>query len=238
MVITIKLIFLSIVIGVAITLSANPAEAGAVVTFYDNESKFLSALSSSQVFNFEGIAPDNGIVEFGPALHMGSITFTAITDGLPNDVAVVGKNSESLGAPYDSAVLVPTTDPGSLLATFDPGANITAAGGFFLNAFGSYPVLADLGYFKLTGATGVLDVRGVNLGYATRGEPKTFFGYTVTGDIIKSLAVNTYTGTAAFADFTFGAAAVPEPTSIALAGLAIISGAALAVIRRIRIAMS
>jgi hypothetical protein len=85
-----------------------------VVTFYNDEAKFLAAIGSPTLVNFEGIVSDTGSKDFGPSLQVGSVTFTSPNQPFPNHVLVVGKNSQTLGAPFDSAILTPNTDPGGL----------------------------------------------------------------------------------------------------------------------------
>jgi hypothetical protein len=188
-----------------ISLTAEPANAAPVVTFYNNQAVFLEAISKPTVLDFEGIAADNSSVYFGKSYHTGEVTFS----GYGNDMYVVGKNSQTLGAPFDSALLIPSVDPGSILATFDPNSNVTAVGGFFLNLFGN---TQETGVLQLTGLTGALETLSMPLGIATSGKSKTFFAYSVAGDTISSLSVSSSTDTAAFDDFTY-ASSVPEPAS-------------------------
>jgi hypothetical protein len=186
---------------------------------------FLGRNLPQAVLNFEGIATDTGFRDFGTSYHTGNVTFTSPSSPFFRDVLVVGKNSQTLGAPFDSAILIPLSEPSSLVATFDPGSNVTAVGGFFLNTFGDFQAP---GTFQLTGSTGVVDLRSVTMGIATSGKPKTFFGYTVTGDTISSLSVSTGVDGPAFDDFTYGTTAatpIPEPRSCLLVTL----GAALAI---------
>lgn len=219
-----------VALGLTISMAAGLAKAGPIVTFYDDEAKFLAALSHPTVLDFEGIVPDDGLKDFGPSYHAGSVTFTSPAQPFPNDMLVVGKDSQTLGAPFDSAVLISSTDPAEIVATFDPGSNVTAVGGFFLSTFGTFQVDGTL---TLVGSTGLLDQRSELLGIASIGEPKTFFGYTVSGDTISSLSVNTYVGTTAFQNFVY-AAAVPEPSSLALICIAVGSMMAVVRVRRLR----
>jgi hypothetical protein len=204
----------------AATLIATPTPATPLVTFYDDQTSFLAAVASPTVLDFEGIAPDKFSVDFGTSYQTGAVTFTS---GFNDHIVVVGKSSPTLGEPFDSALLIPNVDPGSMLATFQTGSNVTAVGGFFLNLFGNTQELATV---TLTGANGVLDSETLRLGIATSGKPKTFLGYIVAGDTIKSLSVNISTDTPAFDDFTYGRA-VPEPTSVAQ----ILMGAAVLFVR-------
>jgi hypothetical protein len=208
---------------VTVFLAADQAGATPIVKFYNNESSFLAAITNSTVLSFEGIVADNSNHDFGSSYHTGAVTFTSPF----HHVLVVGKNSQTLGAPFDSALLIPDTDPGSMLATFDSGSNLTAVGGFFLNLEGDFQ---NQGTLTLTGSTGVLDVRSVPLGIATSGKPKTFLGYTVTGATISSLSVNIPFTVVAFDDFTYGTA-VPEPASVSLV---ILGGFGLLLIRHKR----
>jgi hypothetical protein len=193
---------------IAVSLEARRVGATPIVKFYTTQASFLAAIGNSTVLNFEGIVADNSNHDFGTSYHTGAVTFTSPF----HHVLVVGKNSQTLGAPFDSAILIPDTDPGSMLATFDSGSNLTAVGGFFLNLFGDFQ---DQGTLTLTSSTGVLDQRSMPLGIATSGKPKTFFGYTVAGATISTLTVDTPHGDAAFDNFTYGTA-VPEPASVAL----------------------
>jgi len=188
-------------------LLSTGAGATPIVTFYNDRTTFLAAISGSTVHNFEGIVSDTGVQDFGTYYHTGQVTFTSPSPPFGNHVFVAGKNSETLGAPFDSAILIPDSEPSSIIATFDPDSHVTAVGGYFLNLFGNNQ---SSGGFKLTGASGLLDQRSVPLGIATTGKPKTFLGYTVVGDTISSLSLNSGTNAPVFDDFTYGTA-IPEP---------------------------
>ncbi|MEN6452607.1 MAG: PEP-CTERM sorting domain-containing protein [Thermoguttaceae bacterium] len=190
-------------------LTAGRANADVIVTFYSDEASFLAAISPQAVLNFEGIATDTGFCDCGVSYHTGSVKFTSAA----NHMVVVGKDSETMGAPFDSALLIPSADPSSVLATFDPDSNVTAVGGYFDSLKAS-----STGTLTLIGSTGLLDRRDVSMGWATRGEQKTFFGYTVAGDAISSLSVNPQSDAPAFDNFTYGAA-VPEPSTLVLFGI-------------------
>ena len=86
----------------------------------------------------------------------------------------------------------------------------------------SYGNFQTNGTLRLTGTSGILDERYIQLGIATAGKPKTFFGYTVTGDTIVSFSEDVSTSAAAFDNFTYGSV-VPEPsfytTSMCVLGL-------------------
>jgi hypothetical protein len=185
----------------------------ASVTFYTDEVSFLAAISNPTVHDFEGIVAPELNSFLGPAYHTGAVTFTSPGIVSPNRVVIVGKDSPTLGVPFDSALLIPDTFPSPMHATFDPGSDVTAVGGYFLNLFGD-PIPGTL---TLTGSSGQLDSRGVTLGVATSGSLKTFFGYVVTGDTISKLVVNPSEHTVAFDNFTY--AAVPEPAGIAMLGI-------------------
>jgi hypothetical protein len=188
-------------------MSPTTANAAPVVTFYTDEASFLAAIFNPTVLNFEGIALDAETHDFGPSYHTGAVTFTSPG----NHMLVVGKQSFTLGAPFDSALLIPESEPSTLIATFDPGSNVTAIGGFFSNLF----TRQELAGLTLTGSSGVLDQRWLPLGIATKGAPKTFLGYTVVGDAVTGLSVESDRNSPAFDDFTYGTA-LPEPASVSL----------------------
>ena len=127
---------LMIVVSICLmtSLTTGWANASPIVTFFNNQASFLAAVSGPTVLDFEGITSDTSSHDFGPSYHTGAVTFTSgPSSSFPHyDIVVEGKDSQSLGVPYDSALLAPNVDPGSILATFDPGSNVTAVGGFFL----------------------------------------------------------------------------------------------------------
>jgi hypothetical protein len=212
----VRLIAMSVVVVWA-TISATTGSASTtpVVTFYTDKASFLAAISSPTVHNFEGIVADGSNVSFGASYHTGSVTFTSPINTNPvsyRNMLVVGKNSQTLGAPFDSAILIPNSEPSSMVATFDGGSNVTAVGGYFLNLFGNSQTSGGI---RLIGSSGLLDLRSAPLGIATSGKTKTFFGYTVFGDTISSLTLNTGSNAPVFDDFTYGNA-VPEPSSCIL----------------------
>ncbi|MEN6451034.1 MAG: PEP-CTERM sorting domain-containing protein [Thermoguttaceae bacterium] len=211
------------VVSLLVLVTAGQANAAVVVTFYNDQASFMAAISPQAALNFEGITTDTGNYDFGTSYHTGSVTFTA---GKYNHMLVVGKNSQTLGKPFDSALLTPWSEPSSILATFDASSNVTAVGGYFESLIAS-----SLGTFSLTGATGLLDQRGATLGWARQGQPKKFYGYTVAGDTILSLSVGTGVDAPAFDNFTYGYS-VPEPSSLILLGIAAASLSAYAWRRR------
>jgi hypothetical protein len=208
------------------------ARAAPVVAFYSNEASFLSAVSSSSRLDFEGLVSDTTFADLGPSSTIGGVTFTARTGvtpvGSPANVTVIGKSVPVglvLGAPFDSSFLTPSVEPSALTATLAAaGGGFTAVGGTFLGLFGQ--VDSTDGILTLTGTSGVLDLRTVAAGIATQGRPKTFFGYTVSGDTIVSIDFRTSTNGAVIDNFTFGVAIVPEPRSAIPATTGVLAGLA------------
>jgi hypothetical protein len=185
------------------------AGAAAVVTFYNSQSSFLAAISPQLTLDFEGIVPDNSSYDFGVSYHVENVTFTSGT----NHMIVVGKKSQTLGEPFDSALLIPWSEPSGIIAAFDVGSNITAVGCYFESL-----MAGSNGQLSLIGSTGLLDQRIVYAADAGQGVPKTFYGYTVTGDTISSLTAVLWTDGPAFDNFTYGTL-VPEPSTLVLLGI-------------------
>ena len=103
-----------------------------------------------------------------------------------------------------------------------PGSKFTAVGG----AFDSLLAAGSLETLTLTGTTGVLDTRTVTTGTLGVAGPLLFFGYVVTGDTIVSITSSQTDLFAGLDNFRygFGGAAVPEPSSLVLSGLAALTG--------------
>ena len=180
------------------------------VTFYTDRATFESALSSFSTIDFEG----EPITEAYPHYGSYNTSMTAV-DFTGSSLIILGANAAGAsGAPFQSAILSNSYNNVITADLTTAGSGFTAVGAWF----GS---LAYPGYFTtitLTGTSGILDTQTVLAGDLGAGNPETFYGWTVQGDEIVSVAHDLAGEWDALDNFTYGYA-VPEPATLILLGL-------------------
>ena len=133
---------------------------------------------------------------------------------------------------FDAASTTSTTNfetasgSGSLTIDGNTYSGITAAGGIFGDMTGP---AGGSGLLEIFGTTNnLLDSQLVAVGDMGQGLDKTFFGWTVTGDLIATMQFRLTTGDTLFAavdNFKFGTTEAPEPSTFSLfaTGLALLA---------------
>ena len=182
------------------------------VMFYTDAAAFTAATTTTLI-DFEGIAPDNGIDTPTNSKVVNSVTFTGVTGTL----AIMGANAPYSGYPFDSAFLTQNNRVDRIdIDLSTAGTGFTAFGAIF----GDQDSAGTTTTLRLLGLGGLLDTQNVIIGDTRSGQPKTFFGWTVDGaDQIVGVEFDTAFDYGTIDDVRFGAAAVPEPTTLVLMGL-------------------
>jgi hypothetical protein len=190
---------------------APPASAGFAT--YTDRASFVMASTALTLIDFEGIAPIDGFVPYGTggSLTLGGVTFTAesqtelFVDSASYYAATYGPPGYNLGA--GDYLLAGNFDPTSLTVALPSG--ITAVG-------------FDLGTFDdSTSAVAITLSTGEMFQISAPFPATTFVGITTSIPIALislEIAQGDRRDTLNLDTFTFGAAAVPEPSSLALLG--------------------
>jgi len=204
-------------LGFALLAGAMGAQA-ATVNFFTDKAAFDAATTTSLI-DFEGIVGDGEVLR-APTHVVDGVTFASDLAS----VAIVGRNSGFVGAPFRSTILVKDFDDvptvGRLIVDFSTaGSGFTAAGGSFGTPF---PFGGTDGTLILFGTSGVLDLRNVSVGDLGVGGTETFFGWTVSGDSVLGIVYDLPGfGIEGVDDVRFGVLnrEVPEPALLVLLGL-------------------
>lgn len=187
------------------TLFIQPAYS-ATVTFYNDESAFMAATTTTLI-DFEGIVGDNVYSSLVSSMVVDGVTFS-VSSG---ELAVSGKNAAVAGTPYDSALLFSNNAAPITADLTSAGTSFTAVGGFFgdIDSAGSPTTMT------LIGSSGVLDTRTLTTADMGAGIASNFFGWTVTGDTIRTLTHNLNGSFEGIDDFRYGGTSeVPVPAAI------------------------
>jgi hypothetical protein len=196
-----------------IFLSVMPTSAAAGVIVYNDLASFQAATTGLTDVNFNGIAPSGSFVysPTPPGFTRSGVTFN-ITNALPGDgLDVTARN-------YYSPTIYPND---FLIPSFSPRATTVES---ITLPSGATAVGLDLGTF-LGGALTFSFSTGdqyVDSSAATFGST-SFLGFTSSAPIT-SLTIGYVNANEALVidDFQFGAAIVPEPSTVTLAGLGIL----------------
>jgi hypothetical protein len=176
-------------------VSTNRADAG----FTTSQSAFLSANPGLQTLTFEGIASPGAVVQPAPSFAASGVTFTT-PDG-PGLIAIA--SSSSLNAPSDVLAVNAFNVP--LDMNFTP--TVGAVGFNVAAGFGGGPVTVDV----FNGAT---LLGSTTFTTTSQTDFTTFIGASGFGPIT-GVTVTPSSGLFVLIDnLSFGAAAVPEPSSI------------------------
>ncbi|MBA4066975.1 MAG: hypothetical protein C0501_25355 [Isosphaera sp.] len=206
-------------LGAAWSAAHVPSARAAIITFTDRAA-FNANTSGTSTITFQGLAPVNSFTFFNspPGLTASGVNFQATAGS--NSLFVIDPGFDPLFN-FPSGQFLQNN---SFVA--NSGINVTLPAG--VTAFGT-DVSAQLpmtGVFTFTLSTGEV------FNFTLPGRPTlSFVGFT--SDVaIASVAIRSSTGALTLDNVTFGqAAAVPEPASLALAG---VGGLALVAARRLR----
>lgn len=180
--------------------------ARAALTFYSDLASYEAATSGNTLIDFEGIAPDTGFEYFAvpPGIDILGVNFAIDTATSNGNLYVIGRDFYYAGTSVLSSQQSSAQDDNML---------ITLPGAFTAAAF-------DIGSFYGQTVT-VLTSDGASYLLSSPAYPGfTFTGFTSTA-AITSIKISQPIGEAMSLDnFRFGhAAAVPEPSSLVLAGV-------------------
>jgi hypothetical protein len=196
---------------VGIFLSVMPTSAAAGLIAYHDLASFQAATTGLTDVNFNGIAPSGSFVDFPtpPGFTRAGVTFN-IANPLPGDFINVTAKNFYAPTIYPNDFLVPAVS--SRTTTVE---SITLPSG-------ATAVGLDLGTFKggtltFSFSTGdqYLDTNPATFGSTS------FLGFTSSSPIT-SLTIGYANDVLVVDDFQFEAAAVPEPSTVTLAGLGIL----------------
>ncbi len=191
-------------------ISVNARTARSQVTFYTSQTTFNASAGSIRLIDFEGIVSDTQFTPLTPKMVIGGVTFRTSV-GMEG---VAGKDSAVAGAPYNSALLFSNNAAPITADLSTAGSNITAVGGEFGN------VLADApGTLTLKLGSGNSLVENITASSLRQGSSPNFFGFTVVGDTISSVTLDT-SAFGGIDNFVFSrtassaSSAVPEPSML------------------------
>jgi hypothetical protein len=223
---------ITLALGIGIyTLTVPLTSQSATISFFNDQSQFLQAVSAAATINFEGIVPDNSLQYYWNPVTFNGVTFSSQLGnaGLqPTILGVVGKDAQYGLTNYDSAILS-EGNRNQIIANLPAG--IVAVGTYIGSVEDTVNIANNL-RLTLTGSIGVIDTRTVDLGTMLENTSHTFVGYVVSADTITSLrfeTVSPFTNRSlGIDDFIFSSSAfpvsepsttpVPEPSTFLLIG--------------------